>query len=221
MCRDYFIDGLILSLIGWGAVRIPDFKILPLLLALLVIVSLGFLAYGYLQSSVASQEERAQQLESNNQSQEAMEEYQGLVQYLGNLSVLRSRFEQEYSSAMVAQLRLLYAMERFDEAIELADICIQEEISDLAAAYFWSGNAFFQKGINEEAMEDAFAWFNRSQDQFRKALEQDSQQRWNIRFNYELIRTALEQAEQDQDDKPVKVLRPKDQIQQSDTKIAG
>ena len=201
--------------------KTPDFKILPLLLALLVIVSLGFLAYGYLQSSVASQEERAQQLESNNQSQEAMEEYQGLVQYLGNLSVLRSRFEQEYSSAMVAQLRLLYAMERFDEAIELADICIQEEISDLAAAYFWSGNAFFQKGINEEAMEDAFAWFNRSQDQFHKALEQDSQQRWNIRFNYELIRTALEQAEQDQDDKPVKVLRPKDQIQQSDTKIAG
>ena len=201
--------------------KTPDFKILPLLLALLVIVSLGFLAYGYLQSSVAGQEERAQQLESNNQSQEAMEEYQGLVQYLGNLSVLRSRFEQEYSSAMVAQLRLLYAMERFDEAIELADICIQENISDLAAAYFWSGNAFFQKGINEEAMEDAFAWFNRAQDQFRKALEQDSQERWNIRFNYELIRTALEQAEQDQDDKPVKVLRPKDQIQQSDTKIAG
>ncbi len=212
---------MILSLIDCDVVRAPDFKILPLLLALLVIVSLGFLAYGYLQSSVASREERAQQLESNNQSQEAMEEYQGLVQYLGNLSVLRSRFEQEYSSAMVAQLRLLYAMERFDEAIELADICIQEEISDLAAAYFWSGNAFFQKGINEEAMEDAFAWFNRSQDQFRKALEQDSQQRWNIRFNYELIRTALEQAEQDQDDKPVKVLRPKDQIQQSDTKIAG
>ncbi len=201
--------------------KTPNFKILPLLLALLVIVSLGFLAYGYLQSSVESQTERAQQLEDSNQTQEAMEEYQNLVQYLGNLSVLRSRFDKEYSSAMIAQLRLLYSMERFDEAIELADICIQEDISDLAAAYFWSGNAFFQKGINEEAMEDAFAWFNRSQDQFRKALEQDSQERWNIRFNYELIRTALEQAEQDQDDKPVKVLRPKDQIQQSDTKIAG
>jgi len=199
----------------------PDFKILPLLLALLVMVSLGFLAYGYLQSSVAGREERAQQLEGDDQSEEAMEEYQSLVQYLGNLSVLRSRFEKEYSSAMVAQLRLLYAMERYDEAIELADICIQEGISDLAAAFFWSGNAFFQKGINEEAMEDAFAWFNRSQDQFRKALEQDTQQRWNIRFNYELIKTALEQAEQDQDDKPVKVLRPKDQIQQADTKIAG
>ena len=62
--------------------KTPDFKILPLLLALLVIVSLGFLAYGYLQSSVAGQEERAQQLESNNQSQEAMEEYQGLMERL-------------------------------------------------------------------------------------------------------------------------------------------
>ncbi|MEE8349895.1 MAG: hypothetical protein V3R94_10010 [Acidobacteriota bacterium] len=199
----------------------PEFKILPLLLALLVIISLGFLAYGYLQTSVASRQALAQDLEGENQSQEAMEAYQDLVDYLGNLSVLRSRFEEEYSSAMVAQLRLLYSMQRYDEAIELADIGIQENIDDLAAAYFWSGNAFFQKGINEEAMEDAFAWFNRSQDQFRKALEQDSQQRWNMRFNYELVRTALEQAEQDQDDKPVKVLRPKDQIQQADTKIAG
>jgi tetratricopeptide (TPR) repeat protein len=202
-------------------VKTPDFKILPLLLALLVMVSAGFLAYGYLQSSVASRQERAQEFEDNNQSAEAMEEYQGLVEYLGNLSVLRSRFEEEYSSAMVAQLRLLYSMQRYDEAIELADISIQENIGDMAAAYFWSGNAFFQKGINEEAMEDAFAWFNRSQDQFRKSLEQDTHQRWNIRFNYELLRTALEQAEQDQDDKPVKILRPKDQIQQADTKIAG
>ena len=199
----------------------PEFKILPLLLALLVIVSLGFLSYSYLQSSVTSRQEQAQELEDDNKSEEAMDAYRSLAGYLGNLSVLKSRFEEEYSSAMVAQLRLLYAMQKYDEAIELADICIQENISDLAAAYFWSGNAFFEKGINEEAMEDAYAWFNRSQDQYRKALEQDVQQRWNIRFNYELIRTALEQAEQDQDDKPVKVLRPKDQIQQGDTKIAG
>lgn len=199
----------------------PELKILPLLLALLVIVSLGFLSYSYLQSSVASRQEQAQELEDGNKAEEAMDAYRSLAGYLGNLSVLKSRFEEEYSSAMVAQLRLLYAMQKYDEAIELADICIQENISDLAAAYFWSGNAFFEKGINEEAMEDAYAWFNRSQDQYRKALEQDVQQRWNIRFNYELIRTALEQAEQDQDDKPVKVLRPKDQIQQGDTKIAG
>ena len=199
----------------------PEFKILPLLLALLVIVSLGLLSYSYLQSSVTSRQEQAQELEDGNKSEEAMDAYRSLAGYLGNLSVLKSRFEEEYSSAMVAQLRLLYAMQKYDEAIELADICIQENISDLAAAYFWSGNAFFEKGINEEAMEDAYAWFNRSQDQYRKALEQDVQQRWNIRFNYELIRTALEQAEQDQDDKPVKVLRPKDQIQQGDTKIAG
>ena len=199
----------------------PEFKILPLLLALLVIVSLGFLSYSYLQSSVTSRQEQAQELEDGNKSEEAMDAYRSLAGYLGNLSVLKSRFEEEYSSAMVAQLRLLYAMQKYDEAIELADICIQENISDLAAASFWSGNAFFEKGINEEAMEDAYAWFNRSQDQYRKALEQDVQQRWNIRFNYELIRTALEQAEQDQDDKPVKVLRPKDQIQQGDTKIAG
>ena len=84
---------MVLSLIGWVAVEKPDFKILPLLLALLVMVSLGFLAYGYLQSSVAGREVRAQQLEDDDQSEEAMQEYQSLVHYLGNLSVLSSSYE--------------------------------------------------------------------------------------------------------------------------------
>jgi len=194
---------------------------LPLLLALIVITSVILLAYAYLQSSVSGREQRAQQLEHGQMAEEAMTEYKSLVAFLSSSSVLRSQFEEEYSGAMIAQLRLLYQMGKYDEAIELTDICIQEDIEDVAAAYFWSGNAYFQKGIQEEMMEDAFAWFHRSQDQYRKSLEKDSEQRWNVRFNYELVRTALEQAEQDQDDKPVKILRPRDQIEQADTKIAG
>jgi tetratricopeptide (TPR) repeat protein len=198
-----------------------EFGFLPLLLALIVITSVVFLAYAYLQSSVGDREQRAQQLEHDQKAEEAMAEYKDLVEFLKTWSLLRNQFDEEYSAAMVAQLRLLYQMGKYDEAVELADICIQEDISDLAGAYFWSGNAYFQKGIQEEMMEDAFAWFHRSQDQFRRSLEKDSEERWNIRFNYELVRTALEQAEQDQDDKPVKVLRPRDQIEQADPKIAG
>ena len=194
---------------------------MPLLLALIVITSVILLAYAYLQSSVSGREQRAQQLEHGQMAEEAMTEYKSLVEFLSSSSVLRNQFEEEYSGAMIAQLRLLYQMGKYDEAIELTDICIQEDIEDVAAAYFWSGNAYFQKGIQEEMMEDAFAWFHRSQDQYRKSLEKDSGHRWNVRFNYELVRTALEQAEQDQDDKPVKILRPRDQIEQADTKIAG
>ena len=198
-----------------------EFGFLPLLLALIVITSVILLAYAYLQSSVSGREQRAQQWEHGQMAEEAMTEYKSLVEFLSSSSLLRNQFEEEYSGAMIAQLRLLYQMGKYDEAIELTDICIQEDIEDVAAAYFWSGNAYFQKGIQEEMMEDAFAWFHRSQDQYRKSLEKDSEQRWNVRFNYELVRTALEQAEQDQDDKPVKILRPRDQIEQADTKIAG
>jgi tetratricopeptide (TPR) repeat protein len=115
----------------------------------------------------------------------------------------------------------LFRLERYDEAIELSDIAIQEDVNDLAAAYFWSGNSYFLKGVNEPSMEDAFAWFNRAQDQYRKALEKDAEARWGIRFNYELIRTALEQAQQEEDAEPVKILRPKEQIQQGDDRIIG
>ena len=198
-----------------------EFRFLPLLLALIVIGSSVLLAYSYLQSSVSGRQETAQQFESNELTEEAIAEYKQVIEFLGSSSLLRGQFEEDYSDAMIGQLRLLYQLEKYDEAIELAEISIQEEITDSAAAYFWSGNAFFQKGIHEEMMKDAFAWFHRSQDQYRKSLEKDSEQRWNVRFNYELVRTALEHAEQDQDDKPVKILRPRDQIEQADTKIAG
>lgn len=198
-----------------------EFKFLPLLLALIVISSTVLLAYSYLQSSVSGRQETAQQFESDELTEEAMAEYQNTIQFLKSSDLLRGQFEEQYSDAMIGQLRILYQLERYDEAIELAEISIQEEITDSAAAYFWSGNAFFQKGIHEEMMEDAFAWFHRAQDQYRKGLEKDAGQRWNLRYNYELVRTALEQAEQEEEDEPVKILRPRDQIEQADAKVAG
>ena len=198
-----------------------EFRFLPLLLALIVISSVVLLAYSSLQSSVSGRQETAQQFENDALTEEAMTEYQEAVEFLGSSSLLRAQFEEQYSDAMIGQLRILYRQERYDEAIELAEISIQEEISDSAAAYFWSGNAFFQKGIHEEMMEDAFAWFHRAQDQYRKGLEKDAGQRWNLRYNYELVRTALEQAEQEEEDEPVKILRPRDQIEQADAKVAG
>jgi hypothetical protein len=198
-----------------------EFRFLPLLLALIVISSVVLLAYSSLQSSVSGRQETAQQFENDALTEEAMTEYQDAIEFLGSSSLLRGQFEEQYSDAMIGQLRILYRQERYDETIELSEISIQEEISDSAAAYFWSGNAFFQKGIQEEMMEDAFAWFHRAQDQYRKGLEKDDQERWNIRYNYELVRTALEQAEQEEEDEPVKVLRPREQIEQADAKVAG
>ena len=198
-----------------------EFRFLPLLLALIVIGSSVLLAYSYLQSSVSGRQETAQQFESDELTEEAIAEYQDVVEFLSSSSLLRGQFEEDYSDAMIGQLRILYQLERFDEAIELAEISIQEEITDSAAAYFWSGNAYFQKGIHEEMMEDAFAWFHRAQDEYRKGLEKDAGERWNLRYNYELVRTALEQAEQEEEDEPVKILRPRDQIQQADAKVAG
>jgi len=198
-----------------------EFKFLPLLLALIVIGSSVLLAYSYLQSSVSGRQETAQQFESDELTEEAIEEYQDVVEFLSSSSLLRGQFEEDYSDAMIGQLRILYQLERYDEAIELAEISIQEEITDSAAAYFWSGNAYFQKGIHEEMMEDAFAWFHRAQDEYRKGLEKDAGERWNLRYNYELVRTALEQAEQEEEDEPVKILRPRDQIEQADAKVAG
>jgi len=93
-------------------VKKKEFGFLPLLLALVVIFSVILLAYAYLQSSVSGREQTAQQLEHGQMADEAMTEYKNLVDFLKTWSLLRNQFEEEYSGAMIAQLRLLYQMPR-------------------------------------------------------------------------------------------------------------
>ncbi len=85
-----------------------EFRFLPLLLALIVISSIVLLSYSYLQSSVSGRQETAQQFESDALTEEAMTEYQDAVEFLGSSSLLRGQFEEQYSDAMVGQLRNLY-----------------------------------------------------------------------------------------------------------------
>ena len=193
----------------------------PLISALVLVASLAALAYAYLQFSLVRQWEEAEALQSQQRFEEALAKYGEMGRYLGGSPLLKSHFEQEYSAARIAQLRLLYQSEKYDEAIELAESCIQERIADLGGAYFWSGNSFFQKGIHEEVGEDSFPWFRRAQAQFREGLVHDVPTRWNLRFNYEFVKMAIEQAGKDQNKEPIKIMRPQDPLRQPARKIEG
>ena len=183
-------------------------RILPLFSALLLIVSLAVLALGYLKGSVGHSLNHARQLEEAERFEEAFEEYQELADFLRGSRLLYSRFQDQYSEAMVGQMELLYRRQRYDEVIALADSSIQEEVTDLAAVYFWSGNAFFLKGVNQDVGEDSYSWFNRAEVNYRKALEHDQRERWGIRFNFELVRTLLAEAENNRGKEPIKIMRP-------------
>ncbi len=198
---------------AWSFKKVKDnptrsSRLLPLLGALALIVSLSLLAFAYLKGSVVDSIHQARQAEEEERLEDAMARHRDLTSFLRNSRLLQSLFWREYSQSLAGQMRILYSQRNFDEVIALADSVVQEEIDDLATVYFWSGNAFFAKGADRDAAEDSYSGFNRAEAHYRKALELDEEGRWEIRYNFELVRTVLDQAEKSQGKKPVKIMRP-------------
>ena len=197
-------------------------RLMPLLLALIFMASLVVLAYGYLQHSVTTRWEEAQELERKGMAKEAAAAYKGISQYLERFDVLKSHFNREYSAAQIGQLRLLYQLGTYDKVIDLADTCAKEKLTDAGAVYFWGGNALIQRGMTEEKAEDAFPWLHRAMAQFQKGLEEDVEKHWNLKYNYELVKTIIDSASKNQEEKPQQILRKKEErIEKQPTKIAG
>jgi len=185
-------------------------KLIPLLHLLTVVASIGLLFYGYTHWSVHRRHVEAQRLHGEGVPQDALRKYEELGRDIGQSRWKKPLFEQEYALAVTSQLALLYELARYDQAIELADTLIQAGAGDVAVYYFWSGNALFQKGMTEEQGEDSYRWFNRAIAQLRKALEEDRNARWNIRYNYELVKTSVDEVMAKPETERAKVLRPRE-----------
>ena len=88
-------------------------------------------------------------------------------------------------SVQANQIRLLYQMQRYDEAIEKAG-----DSTSAHGTHFWSGCAMFARASAEERAQSRLEWFERAEAEFRTALEARPAD-WDTKFNYELTRTLL------------------------------
>jgi len=88
-------------------------------------------------------------------------------------------------SVQANQVRLLYEMQRYDEAIEKAG-----NSTSVHGTHFWSGCAMFARGSAEERGETRLEWFERAEGEFKTALEAAPGD-WDTKFNYELTRSLL------------------------------
>jgi hypothetical protein len=88
-------------------------------------------------------------------------------------------------SVQANQVRLLYQMQRYDEAIEKA-----ADSTGIAGTHFWSGCALFARASAEERAESRLEWFERAEGEFRAAVAA-SPGDWDSKFNYELTRALL------------------------------
>jgi hypothetical protein len=88
-------------------------------------------------------------------------------------------------SVQANQVRLLYQMQRYDEAIEKAG-----DSTSVYGTHFWSGCAMFARASADEQSQSRLEWFERAEAEFRTALEARPGD-WDTKFNYELTRSLL------------------------------
>ena len=88
-------------------------------------------------------------------------------------------------SIQANQVRLLYQMQRYDEAIEKAG-----DSTSVHGTHFWSGCALFARASAEDRAQSRLEWFERAETEFRTALAARPDD-WDTKFNFELTRTLL------------------------------
>ena len=96
-------------------------------------------------------------------------------------------------SVQANQVRLLYQMQRYDEAIDKAS-----DSTSVHGTHFWSGCAMFARATAEEGAESRLQWFERAETEFRSALSAAPAD-WDTKFNYELTRSLLNRLREEPD----------------------
>jgi hypothetical protein len=116
---------------------------------------------------------------------DGLAEYQRAESRLARLPGLAQVAPALLATVQANQVRLLYEMQRYDEAVEKAG-----NSTSVHGTHFWSGCALFARASAEERGESRLEWFERAEGEFRTALTAAPGD-WDTKFNYELTRSLL------------------------------
>jgi len=117
---------------------------------------------------------------SAGQLEQALAAYNRAEAKFERFPATKQMFAAEYQRVIGSELSILYRLGRLDETIDRAD-----RSPEGIGAHFWSGCAFFQKGIAEERPEPRLGWFSRAEDEFRRAVEAAPSD-WDTKYDFEL-----------------------------------
>lgn len=124
---------------------------------------------------------------------DGLNEYRTAESRLTRVPALEQFAPSLVGSVQANQVRLLYQMQRFDEAIEKAGTS-----ASVHGTHFWSGCAMFARAAAEETGESRLEWFERAEGAFRAALT-EAPYDWDTKYNYELTRSLLNRLREEPD----------------------
>jgi hypothetical protein len=127
----------------------------------------------------------ADQAVADGRLTDGLTEYRTAETRLSQIPALQQIAPGLLARVQANQVRLLYQMDRDDEAIEKAGVSANSH-----GSHFWAGCAIFRQAADEERPDTRLERFERAEAEFRAALALAPTD-WDTKYNYELTRSLL------------------------------
>ena len=161
---------------------------------LVFLISAGSLGYGWLTFEL----DRAQKAFSQGDLAGAMETYARVERPLRQIPWLPQIFAEEHKQASLNQVAILYSQR--DNAGALAKL---EELPAYAPALgesadysFWMGNLLVREAVEGHDAETTVKTLRSALSEYQRGLAAQPDD-WDLRFNYELLRSMLAKPDRD------------------------
>ena len=161
---------------------------------LVFLISAGSIGYGWLTLEL----DRAQKAFSQGDLAGAMETYARVERPLRQIPWLPQIFAEEHKQASLNQVAILYSQR--DNAGALAKL---EELPAYAPALgesadysFWMGNLLVREAVESHDAETTVKTLRSALSEYQRGLAAQPDD-WDLRFNYELLRSMLAKPDRD------------------------
>jgi tetratricopeptide (TPR) repeat protein len=167
------------------------------------LISAGLVGYGWLTREL----DRAHQAFSRGDLNGAMETYAWLPQILPD----------EHKQASLNQVAILYRQQKNSEALaKLQEIpAYAPELVESADYLFWMGNVLFRQASESKDPETAAKTLRSAMSEYQRGLAAQPDD-WDLKFNYELLRSTLAQPDRDRKSQEQKVKSVIDKMRPTD-----
>ena len=180
------------------------------------VISAGLIGYGWLTREL----DRAQTAVSQGDLTGAMEIYARVERPLRKLPWLAQILPEEHKQASLNQVAILYSQRKIADALaKLEEIPLDAPaLVESADYFFWMGNVLFRQALESKDPETSANALRPLCQNTRGDLPLQPDD-WDLKFNYELLRSMLAQPDRDRKAQEQKVkslidkMRPQDPSQ--------
>jgi tetratricopeptide (TPR) repeat protein len=177
------------------------------------LISAGLIAYGWLTREL----DRGHQAFSRGDLGGAMETYARAERPLREIPWLAQIVPEEHKQASLNQVAILYRQQKNADALaKLEEIpAYAPELVESADYLFWMGNVLFRQALESKDPETSAKALKSAMAEYQRGLAAQPDD-WDLKFNYELLRSMLAQPDRDKKSQEQKVKSIIDKMRPAD-----